>query len=77
MWFRVDWGNLQIHGYPLDTMWDPVFRVDWGNLQIHGYPLDIHGIGSRLGQCMPIGSSWHWHPWVDWDSVESWDSLRS
>ena len=59
------------------TMWDPVFRVDWGNLQIHGYPLDIHGIGSRLGQCIPIGSSWHWHPWVDWDSVESWDNLRS
>ena len=59
------------------TMWDPVFRVDWGNLQIHGYPLDIHGIGSRPGQCIPIGSSWHWHPWVDWDSVESWDNLRS
>ena len=59
------------------TMWDPVFRVDWGNLQPIGYPLDIHGIGSRLGQCIPIGSSWHWHPWVDWDSVESWDNLRS
>ena len=35
------------------------------------------GLGSGLGQWIPIGYSWHWHPWVDWDSVESWDNLRS
>ena len=25
--------------------------------------------GAGLGQWIPIGYSWHWHPWVDWDSV--------
>ena len=49
---------------------------DWDN----GYPLDIHGIGI-LGQSanpwIPIGYSWHWHPWVDWDSVcKSMDTHR-
>ena len=47
MWFRVDWGNLQIPiGYPWHwhpwVDWDPGgLGQDWDN----GYPLDIHGIG--------------------------------
>ena len=56
MWdpvFRVDWGNLQIHGYPLDihgigrdnnasrqtgTVWTGGGLGQW-------IPMDIHGIG--------------------------------
>ena len=34
----------------------------------HGYPLIFMALDG-----IPIGYSWHWHPWVDWDSVESWD----
>ena len=45
---------------PFKADWDSVGQceMDWDN----AYPLDLHGIG------IAIGSSWHWHRWVDWDS---------
>ena len=33
--------------------------------------MDTHWIS------MALASLHHWHPWVDWDSVESQDNLRS
>ena len=75
MWgpvFRVDWGNLQIHGY--GTAWNPgtIFHLRQPSRQT-----GTVWTGAGLGQWIPIGYSWHWHPWVDWDSVcKSMDTHR-
>ena len=52
MWFRVDWGNLQIHGYPLDIHG---MGVDCDAAGILGQSWILDTLQGRLGQC---GSGW-------------------